>query len=59
MTTLMTTPVRVMTHAFGPATIKRLYVLREASKELVADVQADSGEIFCLSLAYAKSLKQI
>jgi hypothetical protein len=59
MTTLMKTPVRVMTHAFGPATIRRLYVLREASKELVADVRADSGEIFCLSVPYAKSLKRI
>ena len=45
---------RINTHAFGLATVRRLQTLDR--KELVCDVEADSGEIMHLSILYVQKL---
>ena len=52
--TLISGGERINTHAFGPATVRRLYTLDQ--KELVCDVKADTGEILHLSIRYAQRL---
>lgn len=49
---------RVMTYAYGPATLIRLYPHRE-TKEMVWDVETDDGEKLHLSQRYVASLEVI
>ena len=46
---------RINLHAFGMATVRRLYTL-ERPRELVVDVRADSGQLMHLSIAYVNKL---
>lgn len=46
---------RIKLHAFGPATVRRLYTL-DSKTEIAVDVRADSGEIMHLSTAYVSRL---
>jgi len=48
----------VMTHAFGPVTLRRLYPHRE-TKEMVWDAVADTGERLHLSQQYVEKLQVI
>lgn len=51
------TGMRLDLHAFGPAIIRRLYV-QTGSKEVCADLRADSGETLHLSMRYLERLYQ-
>lgn len=49
---------RVMTYAYGPATLIRLYQHRD-TKEMVWDVVTDDGERLHLSQRYIEALEAI